>query len=120
MKLLIVDDHAGMRTLVRDLLRDTVTQVRECGSGEEAIGLCETFVPDCVTMDLRMGAMHGLAAVQHIRQAHPDINIAILTQFDHDTLRARARRAGADSYFMKDDLAALKRYIESVAEGSAP
>jgi CheY-like chemotaxis protein len=120
MKLLIVDDHAGMRALIRDQLRHTVSQVRECASAEEALGICETFQPDCVTMDLRMGAMHGLAAVQHIRQAHPDINIAILTQFDHDTLRARAQRVGADSYFMKDDLAALRRYFESLAEGSAP
>ena len=118
MKLLIVDDHAGMRSMVHDLLRHTVTQVRECASGEEALGICETFQPDCVTMDLRMGAMHGLAAVQHIRQAHPDISIAILTQFDHETLRARAQRAGADSYFMKDDLAALKRYVEALAEDS--
>ena len=120
MKVLIVDDHAGMRALIRDLLKQVAAQIRECGSGEEAVGLCESYAPDCVTMDLRMGAMHGLAAVQHIRQAHPNINIAILTQFDHDTLRARARRAGADGYFMKDDLAALKRYVESIAEGSVP
>jgi DNA-binding NarL/FixJ family response regulator len=120
MKLLIVDDHAGMRALIRDLLRHVATHIRECGSGEEAVGLCESFAPDCVTMDLRLGAMHGLAAVQHIRQAHPDINIAILTQFDHDTLRARAKRAGADSYFIKEDMASLKRYVESLAEGSKP
>jgi len=120
MKLLIVDDHAGMRSLIRDLLQHAVTQIRECGSGEEAVGLCESYEPDCVTVDLRLGAMHGLAAVQQIRGKHPDINIAILTQFDHDTLRARARRAGADSYFIKDDLAALKRYVESLTEGSAP
>jgi CheY-like chemotaxis protein len=120
MKLLIVDDHAGIRSLIRDLLQHAVSQIRECASGEEAVGLCESFAPDCITMDLRMGAMHGLAAVQHIRQAHPDINIAVLTQFDHDTLRARARRAGADSYFIKDDLAALKRYVESLAVGSQP
>jgi DNA-binding NarL/FixJ family response regulator len=120
MKLLIVDDHAGMRAMIRDLLKHVASQIRECGSGEEAVGLCESYAPDCVTMDLRLGAMHGLAAVQHIRERHPDINIAVLTQFDHERLRARAQRVGADSYFVKDDLHALKRYVESLAEGSQP
>ena len=115
MNILIVDDHAGMRALIRDIVGATATQIRECASGEEAVSLCRSFSPDCVTMDLRMGAMHGLAAVQYIRQMHPAANIVIVTQFDHDKLRDRAQRVGADGFVTKDNLPTLKRYIELLA-----
>jgi len=113
-KFLIVDDHLGTRELIHDLVRHVTSQVQKCASGEEAVALCKTFSPDCVTMDLRMASMHGLAAVQHIRQLHPTTNIVVVTQFDHDTLRERAQRVGADGYITKDNLTMLKRYVESL------
>lgn len=114
MNLLIVDDHAGMRAMIRDLVGAMATQIRECASGEEAVSLCRSFSPDCVTMDLRMGAMHGLAAVQYIRQLHPTASIVVVTQFDHEKLRERAQRVGADGFISKDNLTMLKRYFESL------
>jgi two-component system invasion response regulator UvrY len=114
MKLLIVDDHAGVRALIRDIVGTMATQVRECASGEEALTLCQAYSPDCVTMDLRMSAMHGLAAVQQIRQLHPAANIVVVTQFDHDIMRERAQRAGADGFVTKDNLTMLRSYIESL------
>jgi two-component system response regulator EvgA len=114
MNLLIVDDHAGVRALIRDIVGSSATQIRECVSGEDAVALCESFSPDCVTMDLRMNAMHGLAAVQYIRQLHPSAHIVVVTQFDHDTLRERAQRAGANGFVTKDNLTVLKHYIESL------
>jgi DNA-binding NarL/FixJ family response regulator len=111
LNLLIVDDHAGMRELIRHLAREIATQIRECASGEEAVELCKSYAPDCVTMDLRMGAMDGLTATQLIREAHPFARIAIVSQFEHEQLRARALQAGANSYIRKDDLEALKRHV---------
>jgi DNA-binding NarL/FixJ family response regulator len=115
MNILIVDDHAGMRALIRDIVGPSATQIRECASGEEAVALCKSYAPDCVTMDLRMGAMHGLAAVQYIRQMHPLVSIVVVTQFDHDKLRDRAQRVGADGFITKDNLPTLQRYIELLA-----
>jgi DNA-binding NarL/FixJ family response regulator len=115
MNLLIVDDHAGVRELIRDVMRGIASNVRECASGEEAVLLCETYSPDCVTLDLRMGEMHGLTALQLIRRRHPLANIVVVTQFDHDTLRTRARAAGADNFIMKDDLTVLRSYVQTLA-----
>jgi DNA-binding NarL/FixJ family response regulator len=114
MNLLIVDDHAGVRALIKDIVGTMAAQIRECASGEDAVTLCKTFSPDCVTMDLRMGAMHGLVAVQHIRQLYPAANIVVVTQFDHETLRERAQQAGADGFVTKDNLTMLKSYLESL------
>jgi CheY-like chemotaxis protein len=116
LNVLIVDDHAGMRALIRDMLAPFALGVRECATGEEALALCSQQAPDCVTMDLRMPGMDGLTCVQQLRAQFPSTNIAVVTQFDHDTLRARAQWAGADTYITKDNLDSLRRYIELLAD----
>jgi two-component system, NarL family, nitrate/nitrite response regulator NarL len=115
--ILIVDNHPGMRALIRDLIGHLANQIEECNSGEEAIQVCGRFVPDCVTMDLRMGGMNGVTSIQHIRARHPSTNIAVVTQFDNDTLRMRAQWAGADTYVIKDNLEPLRRFVQLVADG---
>lgn len=106
--LLIVDDHAGMRDIIHQMLRGIVGEVRECGSGEEAVLLCDYFAPDCVTVDLRMAGMSGFATVAQIRAAHPQAFIVVVTQLDAEVLRDKAREAGADAYVCKDDLSPLR------------
>jgi len=114
--LLIVDDHAGMRALLRDLLSPIATNIRECTSGEEALASCLEHTPDCITMDFKMGGMDGLTCVQKLRAQHPTINIAVVTQFDNDTLRVRAQQAGADAFVTKDNLDSLQRYVRLLAD----
>ena len=46
MKLMIVDDHAGMRSRIRDLLARPNVETREYGTGEEAIEAAREFQPD--------------------------------------------------------------------------
>ena len=111
MNLLIVDDHAGVRALIREIAADIATDVRECASGEEAIELCQSYSPDFVTIDLRMGAMNGLTAAHLLRPLHPHACIAIVTAFDHQALRGHALAAGVDLYLNKDDLADLRRHL---------
>jgi CheY-like chemotaxis protein len=116
LKVLIVDDHAGMRDLIRQLIGGLATQLRECASGEEALALCANFAPDFVTMDVRMSGIDGIACVRQLRQLHPAAHIAVVTQFDHDSVRARAQSAGADAYVVKEELSALQRFAHVVAK----
>lgn len=115
MNFLIVDDHAGLRALIRDLAGEMATTVRECASGEEAVELAKSYSPDCITVDMRMGRMDGITCIQHLRKMHPATHIAVVTQFDNDTLRTRARQAGADIYVTKDNLVPLQSYFELVS-----
>jgi CheY-like chemotaxis protein len=114
--LLIVDDHAGIRALIRDVLTPFATTVRECASGEEALTLCAQDTPDFITMDLRMPGMDGLTCVQQLRSRFPATNIAVVTHCDHDTLRARAQWAGADTYVTKDNLESLRRHLQLLTQ----
>lgn len=115
MNFLIVDDHAGLRSMIRDVIAAFASNVRECASGEEAVAACRQYIPDCVTVDLRMKGMDGLTCVQHLRRLHPDCHIAVVTQFDHDGLRVRARQAGADTYIVKDNLELLRQHFHMLS-----
>ncbi len=76
----------------------------ECASGESAIVAIEAQRPDLVTVDLRMHGMNGLECVRQLRERLPLSCIVVVTQFGNETLRDRARLAGADSVVYKDDL----------------
>ena len=112
--ILIVDDHAGVRTLIRELLTESFGSIPartvtfgECASGEAAISAIREVQPDLVTVDLRMRGMNGLQCVERLRERLPLACIVVVTQFDNESLRERSRRAGADSVVSKDDLERL-------------
>jgi DNA-binding NarL/FixJ family response regulator len=111
LKLLIVDDHSGMRSLIRELVGGLATEIRDCGSGEHAVELCASYAPDVITMDLRLGAMSGLTAAQEILRRQPNINIVVVTQFDHPRLRSLAIKAGVKAFICKDDLPELQAQL---------
>lgn len=111
MHILIIDDHAGVRTLIRELLAECfetragrTVSFAECASGESALEAMRVQVPDLVTVDLRMPGMNGLECVRRLRAHLPLACIVVVTQFGNEALRDRARSAGADSVVLKDDL----------------
>ena len=67
MRLMIVDDHAGVRQLIRQLVATAQDTICECASGDEAIRMAPGFQPDAVTMDVRMPGSCGLKATRAIR-----------------------------------------------------
>lgn len=104
-----------IRCVLEDVLQELPGspsyQIRECSNGEEALWVCVTYVPDLVTMDLRMSGMSGLVCVRQLRARLAATQIAVVTQFDSDALRQHAQQAGADIYILKDDLEPLRRHL---------
>jgi DNA-binding NarL/FixJ family response regulator len=109
MNLMIVDDHAGVRRMIRDLLAAPGDLLQECASADEAVSLAGRFRPDCVTMDVHMPGQSAFAATRAIRAAHPDAHIVIVSSYDEPGLRLVALAAGAAAYVNKDNLAELPR-----------
>ncbi len=101
---LIVEDHAGVRRLLRDALREVAAQVWECENGAEALAAYPAHRPDVVLMDLSMPVLDGLAATRQIRHLHLSARIVIVTDYDDEGLRDAAREAGACGYVLKDNL----------------
>src|SRR5437762_11009255 len=111
MKIMIVDDHAGVRNLIRQLLADPGDSFVECATGEDAVQVVGDFKPDYVTMDVRLADHSGLEAARAIRAIHPPSRVIIVTSYDQPFLRQTAREVGAIAYVLKDNLAELRAVL---------
>jgi DNA-binding NarL/FixJ family response regulator len=111
LKLMIVDDHAETRALIRELIGHYVDEIIECVNGEEAATQCAKFRPDLVTMDLNMPLTGGLEATRRILEHHPEARVIVITQNDTTENRKAAVRAGACHFFSKTNLISLLSYV---------
>jgi CheY-like chemotaxis protein len=119
MKLLIVDNSARFRALLRSLLTGLSVQIEECSDGDQACSMYAQGRHDIVLMDIRMDVMNGLTATQTIKAQYQDARVIILTTFDDDDLRRAAAETGASGYFLKDDLPELLQWISSMVSSAA-
>jgi two-component system NarL family response regulator len=101
---LVVDDHALLRTGVANIINQEpdLRVVAEAGNGVEAIEAYERFHPDVTLLDLRMPVMEGVEAVRRIRERDPRARVIVLTTYDTDEEISRALKAGAKAYVLKD------------------
>ncbi|MBO0960623.1 response regulator transcription factor [Neobacillus sp. MM2021_6] len=123
MKILLVDDHAVVRSGLRMLLHTNpeMEVVGEASEGNEGIKKALKLGPDVVVMDLSMPhGKDGLSATTELKKLKPEINILILTMHDDEEYLFRAIQGGASGCILKsaphDELMAA---IESVAAGDA-
>jgi DNA-binding NarL/FixJ family response regulator len=117
---LLADDHALVRRGFKRLLEDDpeIRVVGEASSGDEAVALAATLVPDVIVMDAAMPGTNGLMATKAIVAARPEAVILMLSMHSEDTLVRQALDAGARGYILKNaidlDLAAA---VKRVAAG---
>jgi DNA-binding NarL/FixJ family response regulator len=121
MRILIADDHAPMRTLLRDELEEAGFEVcAEAANGAEALEAALRERPDLCLLDVVMPAGNGLVAAREIRKALPATKIVMVTAVPGEDSVVAAARAGADGYLAKDiDLARLPDVIRAIAAGEA-
>jgi CheY-like chemotaxis protein len=112
MTVLIVEDNASVRRLLRRAIDHVATQIWECNDGADALSFYDDHRPDVVLMDIRMPQIDGLTATRQIRRFHADAKIVIVTDCDDEELRAAATEVGACGYVLKQDLMGLASLIE--------
>lgn len=111
LKLLIVDDKAQVRSMIRRFVGDLAAEISETDDGESALDAYAAFLPDWVLMDIEMKHTNGIVATERIMAAYPQANIVIVTNYDDDFLRERATAAGACGYVLKENLLALRTML---------
>jgi two-component system, sensor histidine kinase len=100
---LIVDDVATNRLLIKEFLRPTKLSPIEAENGEDAVHLAKEHRPAAILMDLRMPVMDGVEAMKHIR-ADDDIRsipVIILTASGMKEDETRVLQAGFAGYLTK-------------------
>nr|WP_272898217.1 response regulator transcription factor [Agromyces seonyuensis] len=105
----MVDDQALFRAGVRMLVdsQPDLDFAGEAGDGAEAVALAERSQPDVMLMDIRMPVLDGIGATERIlaeaaAAGRTPPHILVLTTFDLDENAARAIRAGASGFVLKD------------------
>jgi two-component system, NarL family, invasion response regulator UvrY len=102
-RILLVDDHAVVRTGFRLLLQSLaeVDIVAEADSGEAACQRYLELAPDVVVMDLAMPGMGGLEALRRIRARDPQARVLALSAHDDPVHARRALKEGALGFLSK-------------------
>ena len=121
-RVMIVDDHAMMRTGLRYTLQsfDDLELVAEASSGAQALALCAEVAPNVILMDMVMPGMDGAETTRLICQRHPQVQVIALTSFQEKDLVERALQAGAIGYLLKNVAAdELAQAIRDAATGRA-
>lgn len=122
-RILVVDDHAIVRSGLITLLNDHNTRevVGEAAEGNEAIAKALELKPDVVLMDLSMPhGKDGMTATAELKKLMPDIAILVLTMHDDDEYLFRAIHAGASGYILKNaPHEELLSAIQSISLGNA-
>jgi NarL family two-component system response regulator LiaR len=87
-RILIVDDHAVVRSGLRTILETEpdIEIVGEAGDGHAALELAQELLPDVVLMDINMGDWDGVTATRRVRNYVPSARVIVLTNYDEDDL----------------------------------
>ncbi|MFB4167486.1 response regulator [Virgibacillus sp. JSM 102003] len=112
-QILIVDDAAFMRMMIKDILsKNGFEVVGEAQDGVEAIEKYKELKPDLVTLDITMPEMDGLAALKEIKQLDADANIIMCSAMGQQAMVIDAIQAGAKDFIVKPFQA--ERVVEAI------
>ena len=112
LKILIVDDEATTRMRIIkgiDWEEFNISQIIQAEDGEEALHLCDTFIPDILLTDVRMPKTDGIELATRLTQRFPGIKTIFVSGYTDKEYFKSAIRLGAVSYIEKPvDLGELK------------
>jgi len=101
-KVLVVDDAAFMRMMIKDILRKGGFEVvGEAEDGSKAVEKYKELRPDLVTMDITMPDMDGITAVKEIRKLDADAQIIMCSAMGQQAMVIDAIQAGAKDFVVK-------------------
>ncbi|HEX2766033.1 MAG TPA: response regulator transcription factor [Candidatus Limnocylindria bacterium] len=122
LRVLLVDDHALVRSAVRQALQaPDIEVVGEASTAEAAMELASTLRPDVVLLDIDLPGLSGIEAVRELAPRLPDTRIVMLTVSTDRRDLMDAVRHGAAGYLTKDlSGEALQRAVRGIRNGDLP
>jgi two-component system invasion response regulator UvrY len=104
MRILIVDDHAMLRTGLRKILEDELgnAEISEAKDAEEALRQLRAAESDVIVLDISMPGRSGLDVLPEIRTACPRAKVIVLSSFGDPQFAVRSLREGASAFLTKE------------------
>ncbi|MEC2076968.1 response regulator [Metabacillus fastidiosus] len=114
-KILIVDDAAFMRMMIKDILtKNGYDVVGEAADGAQAVEKYKELQPDLVTMDITMPEMDGIAALKAIKEINANARVIMCSAMGQQAMVIDAIQAGAKDFIVKPFQA--DRVLEAVGK----
>jgi CheY-like chemotaxis protein len=117
-RVLVVDDHADVRFLVRAILDDAGPDIEfagEASCAEEAVRQLEALEPDVVVLDARMPGTDGYEAAVMLLTSRPGLPILLCSAIVDDRTREQAEAAGISACLSKDHFEQIPRVALELA-----
>ena len=97
-RVVIVDDHRMVRETWKMILdnHDQINVIAECSSGEEAIEVAASLIPDVMLMDINMAPVNGLEATKEIVKTNPEMKIIGVSVNDQPMYAKNMLLSGAE------------------------
>jgi len=104
MRILIADDHIGVRHGLREILADALPegQFIEAANGNEVLGHLRIFDVDLILLDINMPGRSGLHVLEDLVRSHPRVPVVMVSVQPEDQYAPRCLRSGAAAYVNKD------------------
>src|SRR3990172_1684593 len=100
--ILVIDDAAFMRRMIRDIFaRGPFVVVGEADNGVDGVRLYREFRPDLTTMDIVMPLMDGITALREIVRIDPAAKVVMVSALGQEALIAEAIESGASDFIVK-------------------
>ena len=113
LRVLVVDDAAFMRMMIKDILsKNGFEVVGEGANGLQAVEKYKELKPDLTTMDITMPEMDGISAVKEIKKFDPQAKIIMCSAMGQQAMVIESIQAGAKDFIVKPFQA--ERVIEAV------
>ncbi|MDQ0214291.1 two-component system chemotaxis response regulator CheY [Oikeobacillus pervagus] len=114
-RILIVDDAAFMRMMVKDILsKNGYEVVGEAADGAQAVEKYKELTPDLVTMDITMPEKDGISALKDIKAHDPNAKVIMCSAMGQQAMVIDAIQAGAKDFIVKPFQA--DRVIEAISK----
>ena len=102
MNVMLVDDAAFMRMMLKDILtKNGHTIVGEASNGKDAVTMYNEIKPDVVTIDITMPEMAGIQALKEIRKNDPDAKVVMCSAMGQQAMVIESIQAGARDFIVK-------------------
>jgi two-component system invasion response regulator UvrY len=118
--IVIVDDHRLVRTGLARMIGDEIDMriIAEAATGEEAIQICETQLPDIVLMDARMPGIGGIESTLRLLKSYPELRVIAMSSVTRGIIPSQMLRSGAKAFITKNiGVEEMLKSIRVVHEG---
>lgn len=100
-KVLIVDDQAGIRQLLNEILNDEDYEVKVAENGMKSLEIIPEYQPEIILLDMSMPVMNGLEVLRALQKLPFNVRTIMMTAYGEAEYVAQAKELGAYAYITK-------------------